>query len=297
MREAAAVLSRRERPSKPAVDLMQGEAAPPGTVHLRYKVRLRARLHDRMICDLIETAASFAGIPKSLFAVLDVGCGSGHLMQAARERALDITGADIDPVCVRLSSRFSKAVLLPEGGLGEAFEKDMFDCLVFSHSLEHFENPVGAVKEAKRISRRFLIFAVPNPCRLQTVLVTNPLRYDYANLGHTCCWDRSHLNVFLSEKCGLNILKWQPYKIGLSGILPALPKALKPVRSRDRSSGPLPERKPGENRPGKSTRRLAKEVLEPLEIYLARKFPYFSDELLVLTEIADTDSRGGGSRS
>lgn len=258
-----------------------------GSAHIGYRFKLQTRLREDLLCRLIERAAVLEGVSKGEFKTLDIGCGSGHLLEAARRRGLNIEGADIDPICVHLSERYGKTYLVGDDSLLNYFESQSYDCLTFSHSLEHFDSPLEAVLNAKQISRGYLVFAVPNPCCLETFLISNPLRHDYSNLGHLCCWDRSHFNFFLTQKCGLEILKWEHYKIGLSSLFAALLNALKRKR---------PERQaldgseiPGLNRERRHhpLRKLIKKAFEPLEISLARLFPYLADELLVLTRIPE----------
>lgn len=260
----------------------------PGTIHLRYAYHAAARLRERSLCELIETAATLAGKPPADFSALDIGCGSGHLLKAARERGLNVKGADLDPVCVQLSNRYAETFPIGKDPLDHYFDRRSYDCLIFSHSLEHFDHPLDAVLQAKNISRGFLIVAVPNPCRLQTMLVSNPFRYDYSNLGHLCCWDRSHLTYFLTERCGLEIVRWHPYKVAFATLPSAFLRALKGTRLRrngiqsaeiDRLSYP--------NNKNPLTR-LVKKTLEPIEVVLARVLPYFADELLVLTRCPES---------
>jgi SAM-dependent methyltransferase len=258
-----------------------------GSEHTGYKYYPKPRLRERVITDLIEQASLLDGTPIEIFKTLDVGCGSGHLLKAGKELGLDIKGADIDRICVDLSSKFSEAFLIEGNDLQKHFDENSFDCLVFSHSLEHFNSPFDAIEQAKVIAEKYLIFAVPNPSRLQTILF-NIFRYNYANRGHLCCWDRSHFTVFLENRCNLELIKWQSYIISLTSLPIALIKLLN--RSRiERSqlpSGDVENLSEGGKKSlaGKFRDRVA-NYLQPIEIFLAKVFPYFSDELIVLTKI------------
>jgi SAM-dependent methyltransferase len=258
-----------------------------GSEHTGYRYDPKPRLRERLIIDLIEQASLLDGTPVEIFKTLDVGCGSGHLLKAGKELGLDIKGADIDQVCVDLSSKFSEAFLIEGNDLQNHFAEDSFDCLVFSHSLEHFDSPFDAIEQAKVITKKYLIFAVPNPGRLQTILF-NIFRINYANRGHLCCWDRSHFTVFLENRCKLELIKWESYIIRLTSLPVAFIKLLK--RSRiERSQLPngdienLADREK-KSLAGKFRDRVA-NYLQPIEIFLAKVFPYFADELIVLTKI------------
>ncbi|MFC1868223.1 class I SAM-dependent methyltransferase [Thermodesulfobacteriota bacterium] len=275
---------------------MMYEKSLPGTVHLGYQYNVNIRLREKILCELTLHAISLANASKSSpsnmdmdFVSLDIGCGSGHLLKACSERGLQIEGADFDPVCVKLSERFAKTRLIGDENLQDYFEERSFDCVVFSHSLEHFDSPLDAVQQAKRISRRFLILAIPNPCRLQTVLIINPLRYDYSNLGHLCCWDRSHFTVFLTQRCGLKILKWGTYKMGIISLLPTFLKALKGEKTKRQRLEIQDIEKYAESDRKKRFSPIVRKAFEPLEVAAGRMFPYLADELFVLTEISENE--------
>lgn len=258
-----------------------------GTVHLSYQYHAQSRLRERLICQMIEAVVGETEIPRREFSILDIGCGSGNLMKTAAARGLKVEGADIDPVCVKLSARYGETHQVGEEPLTSYFSENAFDCLVFSHSLEHFDDPMGALMEAKRISRRYLVVVVPNPCRLQTIFTTNPLRLDYSNLGHTCCWDRSHLSGFLSVKCGLSNLRWMDYKLGVWTVFSSLCHAVAGKRNcRQLLEHCDIEQLSGNSRSKKLRHRL-RDRLEPLELSLGKLFPYLTDELMVLAEIPE----------
>ncbi|MFC1868220.1 class I SAM-dependent methyltransferase [Thermodesulfobacteriota bacterium] len=270
------------------------EKTLPGTVHLGYQYKTKNRFREKALCDLILYAVSLANASKSRpsnmdmdFVSLDIGCGSGHLLKACKEKGLKIEGADLDPACVELSGSYGKTHLIGNDSLLNYFETQSYDCMTFSHSLEHFDSPLDAVMNAKQISRWYLVFAVPNPCCLETVLISNPLRHNYSNLGHLCCWDRSHFNFFLTQRCGLDILKWEHYKIGLSSLPAALLNALRRKRQERQAPNGRDIQSLKRENSKHTLRRLVKKTFEPLETFLARLFPYLADELLVLTRIPE----------
>jgi ubiquinone/menaquinone biosynthesis C-methylase UbiE len=97
--------------------------------------------------------------------VLDVACGTGNWLLAAVERGAQPSGIDLSTKAIDICQQN-----MPEGefhaGPGESlpFEDNHFDLITCLGSLEHFLDPVAAVKEMVRVSKdhaKFIIL-VPN---------------------------------------------------------------------------------------------------------------------------------------
>lgn len=92
-----------------------------------------------------------AGKPKAL----DVGCGTGLVMEVLGE-LFDVEGIDIDPAMVEeckstgLKASTADALSLP-------FEDSSFDIVYCSFLLLWVKDPVKAVSEMKRVSRRWVL--------------------------------------------------------------------------------------------------------------------------------------------
>jgi len=97
--------------------------------------------------------------------VLDVACGTGNWLLAAAGRGAQPSGIDLSTRAIDICQQN-----MPEGefhaGPGESlpFEDNRFDLITCLGSLEHFLDPVAAVKEMVRTSKddaKFIIL-VPN---------------------------------------------------------------------------------------------------------------------------------------
>ena len=97
--------------------------------------------------------------------VLDVACGTGEWLLAATERGAEPSGIDLSTKAISICQQN-----MPEGefhiGPGESlpFKDNRFDLITCLGSLEHFLDPVAAVKEMVRVSKgdaKFIIL-VPN---------------------------------------------------------------------------------------------------------------------------------------
>ncbi len=96
--------------------------------------------------------------------VLDVGCGRGSHLLLLKKLGLDISGVDASPHMVqrarerlghRCELRTAMADDLP-------FEDNAFDFTVMINTLEFLDNPVEALREAGRVSRRTVFVGVMN---------------------------------------------------------------------------------------------------------------------------------------
>ncbi len=97
--------------------------------------------------------------------LLDVSCGTGSLLAAARERGVEAVGIDLSDEAVRLAKRaVPSAEVVVGAGEALAFEEDSFDYVTCLGSLEHFLDMGQGLEEMKRVAQpaaRFCIM-VPN---------------------------------------------------------------------------------------------------------------------------------------
>jgi glycosyltransferase involved in cell wall biosynthesis/SAM-dependent methyltransferase len=83
--------------------------------------------------------------------LLDVGCGHGVSAAILQKQGWEVCGLDLNEVAIECARMLlgSRAQL---GDLMSArYPAGSFDVVLFSHSLEHMYNPLGALQEAKRI--------------------------------------------------------------------------------------------------------------------------------------------------
>jgi len=150
-------------------------------------------------------------IPSGARRILDVGCGAGAGIAAAKARnpAWEVTGIEKDP---RLASRArSLCDRVLEGdlagvlaGLGRAGER--FDALVFADVLEHVEDPIAALALGRRVAApgSRLLVSVPNVGHLSVVrdLVLgrfDPVPAGLTDAGHLRWFTRASLEEALAE--------------------------------------------------------------------------------------------------
>lgn len=91
--------------------------------------------------------------------VLDVGCQNRELKPYLEKYGLEWYGLDVINTTDEsiLHANMSK-MPLPD---------NEFDIVVVCHSWEHCERPVDALKEFKRVAKKWIFIAAPSPCKHQ----------------------------------------------------------------------------------------------------------------------------------
>ncbi|MEO8430523.1 MAG: methyltransferase domain-containing protein [Acidobacteriota bacterium] len=139
-------------------------------------------------------------LPPGPLRILDVGCGAGAGIAAARARhpAWSVTGIERDPVLAGRARRLCDRVV--EGDLAEvlpllAASGQRFDAIVFADVLEHMEDPVSALRQGLAVAESggMLLASVPNVGHLSIVRDLVAGRFDPVPAG--LC-DASHLRWF-----------------------------------------------------------------------------------------------------
>lgn len=95
--------------------------------------------------------------------VLDIGCGSGALLEKLRELGWQVEGIDFDPIVVQPA--LAKGLSVHVGTLQEQrFEDETFDAVVMIHVIEHVHDPIELLREVRRIlkSGGKLVMLTPN---------------------------------------------------------------------------------------------------------------------------------------
>lgn len=105
--------------------------------------------------------------------ILDVGCGLGIFLHMADIEGWNTCGVDISPYAVQYAREKFGLEVYNSGGLKEAvFPPNSFDVVTLWDSLEHLPDPVGQLKEVRRILKDdgLIMLNVPNEASLFRVM-------------------------------------------------------------------------------------------------------------------------------
>jgi len=113
------------------------------------------QLHDKLVIGRrIEVLASwFAKLAPQGIRILDVGCGDGLLSATVQAKRPDLTIRGID-VLPREKSYVTVEMF---DGSSIPFEDGSFDAVMFSDVLHHTDDPAVLLREAKRVSTKWLL--------------------------------------------------------------------------------------------------------------------------------------------
>lgn len=121
-----------------------------------------ARLHPGGR-DELDAAAMHLPAPRGPARVIDVGCGSGVLLARMQKLGWQVEGVEVDPGGVEAARK--RGVPVRQGTLQQqAYPDDSFDAVHSAHVIEHVHDPVGLLRECRRILKPggTLVFLTPN---------------------------------------------------------------------------------------------------------------------------------------
>lgn len=100
---------------------------------------------EQVLCNVM-----FLPNPMSGAKLLDVGCGSGQFLERMRNLGWQVEGNDFDPAAV--AAALAKGLNVRLGTLvDQNYPDEAFDVVTMSHVIEHVYDPVGLLREVRRI--------------------------------------------------------------------------------------------------------------------------------------------------
>jgi len=117
---------------------------------------------SRIECDGLDIPLRYLAVPRK-GRMLDVGCGDGSVLKIAQDLGWDAEGVDFDPEAVANARR--KRLNVHAGKLkDQCYPDDSFDLVLISHVIEHVHDPLGMLREIRRVLRpgRILVVTTPN---------------------------------------------------------------------------------------------------------------------------------------
>ncbi len=95
--------------------------------------------------------------------LLDVGCGDGTFLSAARDRGWQVAGTEMNPAIAR-----AQGIRVWEE-LSAAAAEAPYDCVTLWHSLEHMRSPRDVIEQASALLKPggTMLVAIPNADGLQ----------------------------------------------------------------------------------------------------------------------------------
>ncbi len=135
-------------------------------------------------------------IPPEVKKLMDVGGGEGGFLRSFQaQRSAQVLLVEPNTASSEVARRNGIAVF---NGRFEALDPqttDLFDCISFLDVLEHFENPLAALRHARDLLRPqgYVALSIPNVGHWSVVQSLLHGRFDYLPVGILCC---THLRFF-----------------------------------------------------------------------------------------------------
>jgi len=136
--------------------------------------------------------------------VYDAGCGCGYVTEFVQQKypATVIDAMDIDEDKLAQAKKRCPGVNFLSGDIYTTeCESNSFDLVISSEVLEHLENPMEALNELIRISKRYVLVSIPNEPLWR---MANMARFKYLNAfgntpGHINHWSKRTFKKLLKD--------------------------------------------------------------------------------------------------
>lgn len=103
--------------------------------------------------------------PLKPITILDAGCGEGFTMNKLVENGIGkkIEGVEHSKDAIAIGKKLFPNLIFKEGSLYDLpYKNNSFDLLICTEVLEHLKEPVKALREMLRVSKKSLLISVPN---------------------------------------------------------------------------------------------------------------------------------------
>ena len=168
--------------------------------------------------------------------LLDIGCGTGNFLAAARDAGYSVTGTELD----RNAAQFAKERLglervlpLTIAEFAEQPEAEKFDVVTFFEVLENQAAPDEFLQNVKKCLKPHGTIALIVPNRERWL--TGPDVLDYPP-NHFLRWNAAALQKFLSAR-GFEVLSVREQPVGLTHAAQMLNMALRTGMTRNATGG------------------------------------------------------------
>jgi ubiquinone/menaquinone biosynthesis C-methylase UbiE len=142
--------------------------------------------------------------------VLDAGCGEGITLRKFKDKKIGKVHEGIEYMeeAIKIGKKVNPDISIKQGDIYKLpFKDNTFDVVVCTEVLEHLDKPKDALKELKRVSKKYLLLSVPNEPWFTFQRIArgkNILKFG-AHPEHIQHWTHGAFQSFVSEN-GLKIL-------------------------------------------------------------------------------------------
>jgi len=137
--------------------------------------------------------------------LLDIGCAFGRFLLAAKGLGWTPYGVELSKHAAAHAKKIGLNV--KQGTLIDAkFKKDNFDCITMFDVIEHLQNPLSVLEEARRILKKDGLIVIETADVSSLSARIRKDKWTYFLLGHLCYFSRKTLRAML-KKAGFRKVK------------------------------------------------------------------------------------------
>lgn len=148
--------------------------------------------------------------------ILDAGCGEGFTLVKFKRNGIgkNLSGVDFSDDAILLGKKMYPGLKLSKGDIYNLpYTDKSFDLVVCTEVLEHLEFPEKAVREVMRVSKKYVLFSVPNEpiFQLSNFLRGKHLKGWGNHPEHINHWSAKAFELFLRENKIRVVTKKNPF--------------------------------------------------------------------------------------
>ncbi|QTM08673.1 methyltransferase domain-containing protein [Brachyspira hyodysenteriae] len=149
---------------------------------------------------------------KSSGNLLDVGCGTGYLMEIANSLGFDSYGLELSKFAADFISEHYGEDRICRGIIENCSWNNMFDIIVMNDFLEHVEDPINTLNAAKKLLKKdvdsYIIITTVNTDSIVCKLMKS--EWPQYRLDHLSYFNRKTINEIV-KKTNLDLMLYKPF--------------------------------------------------------------------------------------
>ena len=160
---------------------------------------------------LLEKSLSFLLDPKPGEKALDVGCGEGNHLLLLQQFGLDVYGVDASSYMIRRARKRlgNRPNLRVENANDLPFDDNEFDVSVLINTLEFLDDPLRALREVGRVTRRRVLIVVLNRLSLYCLMSKSRSLFRKSIFNGATLYTLWEIKLLLREVFGRTPIRWQ----------------------------------------------------------------------------------------
>lgn len=136
--------------------------------------------------------------------ILDIGCGFGNLLSAARQRGWETYGVEVSSHMANVAKKYGK---VKESVIEKAvYPRDFFDAITMFDVLEHVSDPQRTLKACNNILKKGGILVIQTPSSDSVYAKIRGKNWDYFGLQHLNYFSLNDIRSILAKN-GFRISK------------------------------------------------------------------------------------------